>query len=164
MIEYLKCYLEGTWAKALPGKETVAIHVSLKKRIFGHFFCGCDYSWFCLCSNMILEWSGNLFMFNRITLWPSWESQTSSQIPGAFFLALTLCVKKAVPVLKELPQGEVCANKLHHSVVCVITETLKANSANYYLADIQILFQTYHKGTISLRVSSGWENFFSLFQ
>lgn len=38
MIEYLKGYLEGTWAKALPGKETVAIHVSLKKRICGHFF------------------------------------------------------------------------------------------------------------------------------
>lgn len=37
MIEYLKGYLEGTWAKALSGKERVAIHVSLKKRVFGHF-------------------------------------------------------------------------------------------------------------------------------
>ena len=44
MIEYLEGYLEGTQAKVLPGKETVAIHVSLKKRIFGHFFGGCDYS------------------------------------------------------------------------------------------------------------------------
>ena len=43
------------------------------------------------------------------------------------------------------------ANKLHHSIVCVITEMLKPNSTNYYLADIQIVFQTYHKGTISLR-------------
>ena len=42
MIEYLKGYLEGTWAKALSGKETVAIHVSLKKRVFGHFL------WLCL--------------------------------------------------------------------------------------------------------------------
>ena len=65
-------------------------------------------------------------------------------------------LKKAVPVLKELPQGEVHANKLHHSVVCVITEMLKPNSTNYYLADVQIVFQTYHKGTISLRKSFFW--------
>lgn len=79
------------------------------------------------------------------------------------FLALTLCVEKGSPVLKELPQGEVCANKLYHRVVHVITEMLKANSTNYYLADIQILFQTYHKGTISLRKSFFWlREFFSL--
>ena len=127
-------------------------------------FCGCVYSWFCLFSNMILEWFGNLFMFNRIALWPGWESQASSQIPGAFFCLWHCVLKKAVPVLKELPQGEVHANKLHHSVVCVITEMLKPNSTNYYLADIQIVFQTYHKGTISLRKSFFWlrEFFFSL--
>lgn len=72
------------------------------------------------------------------------------------FLALTLCVEKGSPVLKELPQGEVCANKLHHSVLRGIIEMLKANSTNYYLADIQILFQTYHKGTTSPRKSFFW--------
>ena len=38
MIVYLKCYLEGTWAKALLGKETAVIHINLKRGMFGHFF------------------------------------------------------------------------------------------------------------------------------
>lgn len=120
---------------------------------------------------MILEWSGNLFMFNRITLWSGWESQASSQqhsdlliVPGqlpdsrGFFWLWHCVLKKAVLSSRSSLKG-----KCVHRVVHVITEMLKANSTNYYLADIQILFQTYHKGTISLRKSFFWlREFFSL--
>lgn len=36
--DYLKCYLEGTWAKALLSKETAVTHTSLKREDVWLFF------------------------------------------------------------------------------------------------------------------------------
>lgn len=142
--------------------------ISLKK-MFGHFFCAWDnvlgflsvlkhdYRMI-LCleplwsqSGLLWGWSSvKLFMFHRLHQGLA-ESATRASARWVsscqgLLSSLSLCtgnpeMKKAIPVLKELPQ-----------CVHVVIEVLKVISTNYYLACIQVLFQIYCKGTISPRI------------